>query len=117
MDMQELSKYGHVSRPSPFRKKQAFWLNSDIFHWRDGDSKGHLALSDIASLIVYDRFGARVCRLTDNEGRHRDISERHWFGWEAGERRRFGASELHSATFMSLVSAIRWRMQKLAQRQ
>jgi hypothetical protein len=114
MDMQEFSKYGHVSRPSPFRKKQAFWLNSDIFHWRDGDSKGHVALSDIAGLIVYERFGGRICRLTDKAGRHHDISERHWFGWEAGERRRFGASELHSATFTSLVSAIQRRMRKPA---
>ncbi|MBN9580042.1 MAG: hypothetical protein J0G37_00815 [Afipia sp.] len=114
MDMQEFSKYGHVSRPSPFRKKQAFWLNGDILHWRDGHSKGHVALSDLASLVVYEKSGGRVCRLTDNEGRHHDISERHWFGWEAGERRRFGASELHSATFTSLVSALRWRMRKPA---
>ena len=114
MDMQEFSKYGHVSRPSPFRKKQAFWLNGDILHWRDGPSKGHIALSDIADLIVYERFGGRICRLTDSDGRRHAFSERHWFGWEAGERRRFGASELHSATFTSLVSAIRRRIGKPA---
>jgi hypothetical protein len=77
-------------------------------------SKGHIALSDIADLIVYERSGGRICRLTDRDGRRHAFSERHWFGWEAGERRRFGASELHSATFTSLVSAIRRRIGKPA---
>jgi len=116
MDAQEFSKYGHVFRPSPFRKKQAFWLNGDILHWRDNHHKGHVALSEITDLIVYERFGANVCRLTDNKGRRHYISERYWFGWEAGEKRRFGTSELHGPTFASLVSAIRWRLRKNATR-
>jgi len=112
MDAQEFSKYGHVFRPGLFRRRRAFWLDGHILHWRKGRVKGHVPLSAIMDVVVTERAGGAVCRLVEANGQTHRICERHWFGWEVGERHRFGTSELHSATFASLVSAIRRRMNK-----
>lgn len=108
MDTQEFSRYGHVVRPGPFRRTQAFWVNGHVLHWRKGREKGHLPLSDIAALTIQHNPSGRVCLVTARDGRTCRIAERHWFRWKIGER--FGSSELHAATFTSLVSIIRRRM-------
>ena len=112
MDRQEFSRYGHVFRPGLLCGKRAFWLNGAVLHWRTGNRKGHVALSDITGVTVERRPGGRICRLVEVDGRVHRIFERHWFGWEAGERHRIGTSELRSPTFVSLVSAINRRMRK-----
>ncbi|MFD1255112.1 hypothetical protein [Devosia equisanguinis] len=109
MDSQELSKYGHVFRPGLFRRRQAFWLNGDILHWRKGTSRGHIALTGVVDLTLVQKDFGNTCRLIDLNGRRHHISERHWFGWDVDERHRFGTSELRSVTFNSLVSAIKRR--------
>jgi hypothetical protein len=114
MDMQEFSKYGHVSGLLSFEKAGllAQWRYSSLARRPLPKATSPFPTSPISSFTKDS--GGRICRLTDRDGRRHAFSERHWFGWEAGERRRFGASELHSATFTSLVSAIRRRIGKPA---
>lgn len=112
-DAREHSQHAHVFRPALFGARRAYWLDGGVLHWRIGNCRGHVAVADIVSMRLWMPDGAPACcQLTEASGRRHAITDRHWFGWSAQERPRWGRHQQRTATFQGLLFTLARRVQK-----
>lgn len=114
-NVREMSQHGHVFRPGPFHRRQAYWLDSAVLHRRIGTGEEHLALKDIASMRLNLAEGtstASRCLLVERTGRTHELSDIYWPRWTKEEHHYWGGLQRHDATFRGLTFTLARRLKK-----